>query len=45
MLKKGNKKEDVEREVRILRKLDHPSVMRMMDYFEYGREFALVTEL
>lgn len=45
MLKKGNKKEDVEREVRILRKLDHPAVMRMMDFFEYSREYVLVMEM
>ena len=45
MLKKGNKKDDVEREVSVLRKLNHPVVLRMMDFFEYSKEYVLVTEL
>lgn len=45
MMKKGNKKADVEREVEVLRKLDHPAVMRILDYFECTNEFVLSMEL
>ena len=45
MLKKGNKKADVEREVDVLRKLDHPTVMKVLDYFECPNEFVLSMEL
>ena len=45
MMKKGNKKADVDREVEILRKLDHPTVMRVLDYFECTNEFVLSMEL
>ena len=44
MLKKGNKKADVEREVGVLRKLNHPSVLQVMDYFECDNEYVLVME-
>ena len=45
MLKKGNKRADVEREAGVLRKLNHPSVLQVMDYFECDNEYVLVMEL
>ncbi len=45
MLKKGNKKEDVMREVNILKKIRHPGVLAMTDFIEGEKEFVLVTEL
>lgn len=46
MLKKGNKKEDVLREVDILKKISaHPGVLIIDDFMECTSEFILVTEL
>lgn len=45
MLKKGNKKDDVMREVAILRKLNHPGVLQMTDFMECDKDYVLVTEL
>lgn len=46
MLKKGNKKEDVMREVDILKKISsHPGVLNMDDFLECGSEFIIITEL
>lgn len=45
MLKKGNKKEDVMREVGILKKIDHPGVLQITDFMECEGEYMLVTEL
>lgn len=45
MLKKGNKKDDVEREVHVLKKLSHPNILGFHDYQECGAEFVLVMEL
>lgn len=45
MLKKGNKKEDVQREVSILKKLDHPGILQMTDFMDCEDVFVLVTEL
>ncbi len=45
MLKKGNKKEDVMREVDILKKIKHPGVLTITDFIEGDREYVLVTEL
>lgn len=45
MLKKGNKREDVLREVDILRKISHPGVLDMTDFMEFDKEYVLVTEL
>lgn len=45
MLKKNNKKEDVMREIDILRKIDHPGVLKMTDFMECEKEYILVTEL
>jgi serine/threonine protein kinase len=45
MLKKGNKKDDVEREVNVLKKLNHPSILGFHDYHECGAEFVLVMEM
>ena len=46
MLKKGNKKADVEKEVDVLRKLGqtHPAILAIDDYFECDKEYILVTE-
>ena len=45
MLKKGNKKDDVEREVHVLKKLKHPSILGFHEYQECGAEYVLVMEL
>lgn len=45
MLKKGNKKEDVMREMNILKKIRHPGVLQMTDFIECDMEYMLVTEL
>ena len=45
MLKKGNKKDDVEREVQVLKKLTHPNILGFHDYEECGAEYVLVMEL
>lgn len=45
MLKKKNKTEDVNREVSILKKLDHPGIVRMTDFMDCEDSFVLVTEL
>lgn len=45
MLKKGNKKDDVLREVSILKKISHPGILCMTDYMECEMEYILVTEL
>ena len=45
MKKKGNKKEDVMREVSVLKKISHPGVLCMVDFMECDSEYLLVTEL
>ena len=46
MLKKGNKKEDVMREVDILKKISsHHGVLLFHDFIECTTEYILVTEL
>ena len=46
MLKKGNAKEDVMREVAILKKISsHPGVLIIDDFMECTSEYILVTEL
>lgn len=45
MLKKGNKKPDVYREVDILRKLKHSAILAMTDFLDCENEYVLVTEL
>ena len=46
MLKRGNKKEDVQREVAILKKISaHPGVLSISDFVECPAEYILVTEL
>lgn len=46
---KGDMKEEdlinFRREVDILKKVDHPNIMRLLEYFETESEFCLVTEL
>ena len=45
MLKKGNKKDDVMREIGILKKISHPGILQMTDFMECEKEYVLVTEL
>jgi len=46
MLKKGNKRDDVLREVEVLKKISsHPGVLSYNDFMECDKEFVLVTEL
>lgn len=46
MLKRGNKREDVLREVDILKKINtHPGVLIIDDFMECTTEYVLVTEL
>lgn len=45
MLKRGNKREDVLREVEVLKKLSHPAILKITDFHEFDKEFVLVTEL
>ncbi|EAY03521.1 CAMK family protein kinase [Trichomonas vaginalis G3] len=48
-IQKGNMKDEdlvnFRREVDILKKVDHPNIMRLLEYFETDSEFCLVTEL
>ena len=45
MLKRGNKREDVLREVDVLKKLSHPAILKIDDFHEFDKEYVLVTEL
>ncbi len=45
MLKRGNKREDVLREVEVLKKLSHPAILKINDFHEFDKEYVLVTEL
>ena len=45
MAKRGNKHDDVMREVDVLRKLDHPAILKITDFHEFEKEYVLVTEL
>ncbi len=46
MLKKGNKRDDVLREVEVLKKINnHPGVLSFADFMECDKEYILVTEL
>lgn len=45
MLKKANKKDDVMREVSILKKISHPGILQMVEFMECQSEYILVTEL
>ena len=46
MLKNGNKKDDVFREVDVLKKISsHPGVLSFTDFVECDAEYILVTEL
>ena len=46
MLKKGNAKDDVMREVAVLKKIStHPGVLFISEFMECPSEFVLVTEL
>ena len=45
MLKRGNKREDVLREVDVLKKLSHPAILKINDFHEFDKEYVLVTEL
>ena len=45
MSKRGNKRDDVLREVAVLKKLKHPAILSITDFEEYDKEYVLVTEL
>ncbi len=46
MLKKGNKKNDVLKEVGVLKKIaKHPGVLRIDEFMECPTEYILITEL
>lgn len=45
MLKRGNKREDVLKEVDVLKKLSHPAILKIDDFHEFDKEYVLVTEL
>lgn len=46
MLKKGNKRDDVLREVDVLKKIStHPGVLMISDFMECTDEYILVSEL
>ncbi|GFR67464.1 death-associated protein kinase 1 [Elysia marginata] len=43
--RKGAKAEDIQREVSILKQLDHENVIRLYDVYETGIEVILILEL
>ncbi len=45
MQKKMNKRTDVLREVDILKKLNHPGILRISEFLECDKDFVLVTEM
>ena len=45
MLKRGNKRDDVLKEVEVLKKISHPGILQIMDFMECEKEFVMVTEL
>ena len=45
MMRRHNKKEDVEREVEILKDLNHPCLLQYMNYKVDGGNYILITEL
>ena len=45
MLKRHNKKDDVEKEVAIMKRLDHPNLLCFVDYVPDVSNYILVTEL
>ena len=45
MLKKGNDKADVMREVAVLKKIKHPGILSIVDFMDCDREYILITEL
>lgn len=45
MLSRHNKREDVEREVTILKQVDHPGILCFTDFKEDNGTYILITEL
>lgn len=45
MMKRHNKKEDVEREVSIMKELNHPNILQFISFVPDGSTYILVTEL
>ena len=45
MKKRNNKQEDVEREVQVLKQLDHPNLLAFRNFTTADLCFVLVTEL
>lgn len=45
MSSRGNKKEDVLREVDVLKRLNHPGILQIIDFMDCDKSFVLVTEL
>lgn len=45
MQKMVNKRADVMREADILKKITHPGVLRIFDFFECDKDYVLVTEM
>lgn len=45
MKKRYNKKEDVEKEVAIMKDLKHPNLLEFVDYVPESGNFIIVTEL
>ena len=45
MSKFSKKIDDVMREVAILKKIDHPGLLKMIDFMNYDNDFVLITEL
>lgn len=45
MMKRHNKKVDVEKEVAIMKSLDHPNLLHFVDYIIDGSTYIIVTEL
>ena len=45
MSKFSNNIDDVMREVAILKKIDHPGLLKMIDFMDCDNHFTLITEL
>ena len=45
MKKRSNKQEDVEREVQVLKQIDHPNLLAFKNFTTADSFFVLVTEL
>lgn len=45
MKKRHNKKDDVEKEVAVMKQMKHPNLLEFVDYIAESGNFILVTEL